>query len=198
MNQERARATRDSLLQSAREVFTASGYAAASIADVVHRADASVGSLYHHFGGKADVFLALYEDYQVRQEARAASAVRAARSAGEQDLQTLFLTGAEAFLRGCWDDRQLAVLFQAGEGPPGFDLVRRRRFKDWISVNSKLLRDNTEPFGEALSLVLTTVISEAGREVALQPSKQRAMRYADAVLALLAHILTVPASTATH
>ena len=32
---------------------------------------ASVGSLYHHFGGKADLYLALFEDYAVRQEERA-------------------------------------------------------------------------------------------------------------------------------
>ncbi len=191
VNQERARATRDALLQAAREVFLESGYAAASIADMVHRADASVGSLYHHFGGKADVFLALYEDYQGRQEERTAAAVRAARTRGEQDPTRLFLAGAEAFLHGCWDDRGLAVLFQAGEGPPGFDLVRRQRFTAWISANARLLREHREPFGAALALVLTTVIGEAGREVALQPSKQRATRYAGAVLELLAHILTV-------
>ena len=40
------------------------------------RAGASVGSLYHHFGGKADLYLALFEDYQSRQEDRAATAVR--------------------------------------------------------------------------------------------------------------------------
>ncbi len=190
VNQERARATREVLLQSAREVFAESGYAAASIADVVRRADASVGSLYHHFGGKADVYLALYEDYQARQEERAAAAVRAARSTDEQDPTSLFLTGARAFLHGCWEDRHLAVLFQLGEGPPGFDLVRRQRFNTWISANAKLLGGRREPFGQALALVLTTVISEAGREVALQPSPQRATRYVDAVLELLARILT--------
>src|SRR5947209_20358094 len=51
----RAQATRASLLAAARGVFSESGFAEANIADVVSRAGASVGSLYHHFGGKADL-----------------------------------------------------------------------------------------------------------------------------------------------
>ena len=101
----RAQATRASLLSAAREVFAGSGFAEANIADVVARAGASVGSLYHHFGGKADLYLALFEDYQSRQEERAATAVRNARSNGERDPFELFLVGSEAYLRGCWDER---------------------------------------------------------------------------------------------
>ncbi|MDX6217357.1 MAG: hypothetical protein QOG99_2941, partial [Frankiales bacterium] len=79
----RAAGTRTSLLAAARGVFAESGFAEASIADVVARAGASVGSLYHHFGGKAELYLALFEDYQSGQEARAAAAVREARLSGE-------------------------------------------------------------------------------------------------------------------
>ena len=78
----RAQATRATLLNAAREVFAESGFAEANIAEVVSRAGASVGSLYHHFGGKADLYLALFEDYQSRQEERAAAAVRQARADG--------------------------------------------------------------------------------------------------------------------
>ncbi len=78
----RASATRSTLLQAARGVFSSSGFAEASVAEVVSRAGASVGSLYHHFGGKADLYLALYEDNSVRQEERAVDAVQAARAAG--------------------------------------------------------------------------------------------------------------------
>src|SRR6476646_10464187 len=98
----RAAMTRRALLAAARDVFTASGFAEASIADVVARAGASVGSLYHHFGGKAELFLALFEDYQQRQEAKAAAAVRAARIEGESDPVRLFVAGSGAYLDGCW------------------------------------------------------------------------------------------------
>src|SRR4051795_10466239 len=101
----RAQATRATLLAAARVVFAESGFAEANIADVVARAGASVGSLYHHFGGKADLYLALFEDYQARQEARAAAAVRAARTQGTTGPTELFLAGAAAYLRGCWGGR---------------------------------------------------------------------------------------------
>src|SRR4051812_49819892 len=109
----RAQATRASLLAAARQVFSESGFAEANIADVVARAGASVGSLYHHFGGKADLYLALFEDYQARQEERAAAAVREARSQGVGSPAELFLVGSRAYLRGCWDERELARLFLA-------------------------------------------------------------------------------------
>ena len=53
--------TQRALLDAAREVFTRQGFAEASIADVVERAGSSVGSLYHHFGGKSELFLALWQ-----------------------------------------------------------------------------------------------------------------------------------------
>ena len=184
----RAQATRASLLAAARDVFSESGFTEANIADVVARAGASVGSLYHHFGGKADLYLALFEDYQTRQEERAAAAVRKARAEGETDPFRLFLVGADAYLRGCWDERELARMFLDGGGPPGFELIARRRYRDWISVNAALLRADEQPLGETLVLVLTTVVAEAGREVAVQDTRDVAMRLADEVLELVGRI----------
>jgi AcrR family transcriptional regulator len=185
----RAATTRGGLLDAARQVFSASGFAEASIADVVTRAGASVGSLYHHFGGKAELYLALFEEYQERQEARAATAVREARVEGESDPVCLFVAGSRAYLDGCWSERDLARLFLAGGGPPGFELVARRRYREWTARNAALLRvDSAEPWGDALVLVLTTVISEAGHEVAVCEDGASAQRLATDVLALIARI----------
>jgi AcrR family transcriptional regulator len=185
----RAANTRAALLAAAREVFTASGFAEASIAEVVARAGASVGSLYHHFGGKGELYLALFEEYQQRQEERAAGAVKAARGEGVTDPVGLFLAGARAYLDGCWVERDLARLFLAGGGPPGFELVARRRYREWTRKNAALLEaDESEPFGEALVLVLTTVSQEAGWEVAVCDTEERARQLAEEVLALIARI----------
>ena len=189
----RAATTRGGLLDAAREVFSSSGFAEASIADVVTRAGASVGSLYHHFGGKAELYLALFEDYQQRQEARAATAVREARLNGESEPVRLFVEGSRAYLDGCWAERDLARLFLAGGGPPGFELVARRRYREWTARNATLLRvDSAEPWGDALVLVLTTVISEAGHEVAVCEDEESARRLAGDVLALIARIGGTP------
>ncbi|MDP9435185.1 MAG: TetR/AcrR family transcriptional regulator [Actinomycetota bacterium] len=185
----RAASTREALLSAAREVFTASGFAEASIAEVVARAGASVGSLYHHFGGKADLYLALFEEYSSRQETRAAEAVRAARAAGESEPVALFVAGARGYLDGCWAERDLARLFLAGGGPPGFELAARRRYREWTVLNGVLLRHgDDEPWGDALVLVLTTVVSEAGREVAMCDDEAAATGLAGEVLALITKI----------
>ncbi|HEU5034181.1 MAG TPA: TetR/AcrR family transcriptional regulator [Mycobacteriales bacterium] len=186
--QGRAQATRATLLSAARDVFAECGFAQANIADVVARAGASVGSLYHHFGGKADLYLALFEDYQSRQEERAAAAVRDARARGLVDPAELFLAGAAAYLRGCWEERELARLFLAGGGPSGFELIARRRYRDWTRVNAALLRADEQPLGDTLVLVLTSVVAEAGSEVAVQESEDDATRLADEVLELIGRV----------
>ncbi len=185
----RAATTRAALLAAAREVFAVSGFAEASIADVVTRAGASVGSLYHHFGGNAELYLALFEDYQERQEARAATALKQARAAGEGEPLALFLAGSRAYLDGCWVERDLARLFLAGGGPPGFELVTRRRYRAWTRRNAALLSADTDDVSaDALVLVLTTVMSEAGHEVAVCEDETSSQRLATDVLALIARI----------
>jgi AcrR family transcriptional regulator len=187
----RAATTRSALLTAAREVFCASGFAEASIAEVVAGAGASVGSLYHHFGGKSELYLALFEDYQQRQEARVLAAVRQAAADGERDPVALFVGGSRAYLEGCWAERDLARLFLAGGGPPGFELVARRRYREWTRRNAALLSsgpEDAEPWGDALVLVLTTVISEAGHEVAVCEDEESAQRLAGDVLELIGRI----------
>jgi AcrR family transcriptional regulator len=184
----RAATTRIALLTAAREVFSASGFAESSIADVVGRAGASVGSLYHHFGGKAELYLALFEDYQQGQEARAAAAVREARLLGESAPLALFVVGSRSYLAGCWAERDLARMFLAGGGPPGFELIARKRYREWTRRNALLLGEYDEPWGDALVLVLTTVISEAGHEVAVCEDEESSQQLAAGVLALVEKI----------
>ena len=93
-----------------------------SIADVVERASSSVGSLYHHFGGKSELFLALWHEHQRTYEEAASKAVARLRKTGETDTTELFCAGARAFLEGSWLRRDLTLLFSSGDGPPGFEV----------------------------------------------------------------------------
>ncbi|HEV2813428.1 MAG TPA: TetR/AcrR family transcriptional regulator [Solirubrobacteraceae bacterium] len=63
---ERSDATTSELLDVARRLFAADGYAATSLEDVVRGAGVTKGALYHHFGGKRELFLAVYEREQQR------------------------------------------------------------------------------------------------------------------------------------
>jgi len=189
-SKSRAQLTRASLLAAASDAFAAGGFADANITDVVSRAGASVGSLYHHFGGKAELYLALFDDYQARQEQRAADAVREARSRGVLDTLDLFLIGARAYLRGCWEERNLARVFLDGGGPPGFELIARRRYREWVRVNTALLDTENQPLGDTLVVVLTSIVAEAGREVAVQETEAAATKLAEEFVELLGRVGT--------
>ncbi|MFF1360954.1 TetR/AcrR family transcriptional regulator [Streptomyces sp. NPDC058297] len=180
--------TRRVLLNAAREVFCEQGFAEASIAAVVERAGSSVGSLYHHFGGKTELFLALWEEHQAAHEQNAVAAVAAARSAGEgagEDPLDLFIVGARAFLEGSWQRRDLARLFMDGDGPPGFELVRRTRSREWVRQNGVLLGAGIDSVDRLTVAVLTTIIGEAGREIATCSTKRQANKITEAAIVLI-------------
>jgi AcrR family transcriptional regulator len=177
--------TREVLLNAAREVFCAKGYAEAAVADVVERAESSVGSLYHHFGGKAELFLALWEQHQDAHEQVAAGAVARTRAAGQDDPLELFLTGTHAFLENSWHRADLVRLFLDDSGPPGFEAVRRTRGRKWVRQNAQLLGAGSGPVERLTVAVLTTVIGEAGREVAMSANKREANKIISATIALI-------------
>jgi AcrR family transcriptional regulator len=184
----RATTTKAQLLDAAREIFTTAGYADANVADIVERAGSSVGSLYHHFGGKSDLYIALYDDYQSRQRHRSAKAFRLALAAGENDAMRLFVIGTRAYLEGCWEERELARLFLSGGGPPGFELLTRRGFRHWLTANSELLSEQARPLSDTLVLVLTTIATEAGREVAVRSTRAQARRFIDEICELIGRL----------
>lgn len=55
-------ATREALLSAARIEFGARGYAETAIDEIVQRAAVTKGAFYHHFSGKEDLFLQVYEN----------------------------------------------------------------------------------------------------------------------------------------
>src|SRR5215469_2659157 len=161
--------TQRALLDAAREVFTRQGFAEASIADVVERAGSSVGSLYHHFGGKSELFLALWQEHQAAYDTAASNAVAAARRAGVSDP---------------------AMLFSTGDGPPGFELMRRHRGHEWIRQNDALLRLADTSLDRLYAAVLTSVIGEGGREVAAARTRAQADEIIDAVIEYARRLMT--------
>jgi AcrR family transcriptional regulator len=114
-----ARATGDrqaAILEAALAEFNAHGVAGASIEDIRRRSGASVGSIYHHFGGKDGLAAALYLDglreYQagfVESLARADSTRAGVEGAvrhhvrwitGEPELARFLLLGGDAGVVG--------------------------------------------------------------------------------------------------
>ena len=174
--------TQRALLDAARAVFAEQGFSNASIADVVERAGSSVGSLYHHFGGKAELFLALWQEHQLGHEAAATEAVAQARRAGVTDPGELFATGARAFLQGSWQRRDLALLFLSGDAPPGFEVIQRRRGHEWVSQNEALLHLRGTALDRLYAAALTSLIGEGAREVVTARTRRQASRIIEAVV----------------
>ncbi|ACZ91130.1 TetR/AcrR family transcriptional regulator [Streptosporangium roseum] len=181
---ERGAATRVALLAAAREIFVTSGFAEAGVTEVVSRAGASVGSLYHHFSGKADLYLTLFEDFQTRQTQRTKHAVQEARAEGETDPMRLFIAGARAYLEGCLEERELAALFLRGDGPPGFEVIMRDRLRQWAKRNAALFEGDEG----ALVVVLTGALAAAVSEVALSEDEDASRTLAEGVLDIIGQI----------
>jgi hypothetical protein len=72
-----------------------------------------------------------------------------------------------------------------GDAPPGFELVRRTRNREWVRQNAVLLGAGTDPVDRVTVAVLTTVIGEAAREVAACETKAEADTVAAAAIRLI-------------
>lgn len=185
---ERGQATRSALLQAARQVFCEQGFAQAAVTDIVARAGASVGSLYHHFNGKADLYLTLFEEFQERQQERAREAIHRVRESGEDDPKDQFLAGAAAYLEGSVSERELSRLFNSGDGPPGFDRIMRERLNKWARRNAALFHSKEGGFNEPLVIVLTGAMISAVDVVSHGDDVERSRKLAQNIIKVLATI----------
>jgi AcrR family transcriptional regulator len=73
---EKQARTRAELLATAARVFAQHGYEGASVEEIAERAGYSHGAVYSNFAGKADLFLAVFEDYMA-ERARELAATQA-------------------------------------------------------------------------------------------------------------------------
>lgn len=184
----RTAATRRNLLDAAGAVFSEQGFSDAGISDIVARSGSSVGSLYHHFGGKTELFLALWDDYQNEHERLVAAAVARARKSGEDDPLALFNIGSRTYFDYTWKHRDLERVFIEGDTPPGFEVLRRERGREWVRQNSVLLRTSEDTLGRLTVAVITDIITVAGHEVALSGSKKEADDVVKAAAVLVARL----------
>lgn len=165
--------TQQALLDAAREVFAEQGFTQAKVVDIAARVGMTPGVIYHHFGGKNELYLALWRRHTLAHTEAAERAVARARQEGLTDPAELWATGTRAVLRGTWVRRDLAALFFAGNGPPGFEAIRRGRHGYWDPAADTLL-NVTEPPDRLYAALLTAVVGEGGRAVAAARNRKEA------------------------
>ena len=61
--QERSEITRKGIMQAAAELFSQTGFEAASVNDICAKADVSKGAFYHHFPSKQQLFLEIIDEW---------------------------------------------------------------------------------------------------------------------------------------
>ena len=95
---QRSAATRAKLVDAARELFAARGYAGVGTEEIVRAAGVTRGALYHQFRGKEQLFEAVFE--QVEAETTQQIAQGALKDGAADPLGAL-RAGARAFLAVC-------------------------------------------------------------------------------------------------
>ncbi len=176
---ERSAASREALLSAARDLFCTRGYAATNMADIVAKAGTSVGLPYYYFGSKKKIFIALWSDYQAKQEARTRMAISAARAAGEADGGRLLILGMRAYLEGAWEARDLMPMIHGHDRPSGFDSVTDEANKRWMKRNYALLGGEDSATARATHVILLSSLGGMCTEVANCRSEARARLLVD-------------------
>ncbi len=161
----RSAVSRLAILNAARELFSVRGYNATSISDIVARAGTSVGLPYYHFGSKKQIFLTLWNDYQVSQEAHARAAVAEARTVGVAG-KDLLLVGSRAYLRGAWAARDIVPLVHSRDAPPGFEAVAREATRRWERQNRALLSSYDPKYVKTATVLMEGVLGSISLELA--------------------------------
>ncbi|MEH3155154.1 MAG: TetR/AcrR family transcriptional regulator [Gordonia paraffinivorans] len=128
---ERNAATRSALLAAARPLFGSAPFAEVATQAIVDAAGVTRGALYHHFGDKKGLFLAVFDE--VEGEITEGIAVRVAES-GETDPLAAMRLGARVFLEAFVDRVAQTIVLVEAPSVLGW--------KEW--------RDRGEQFGMSL------------------------------------------------
>jgi AcrR family transcriptional regulator len=118
---ERSESTRDALIEAARPLFAERGYAAVGTEEIVRSAGVTRGALYHHFGGKRDLFEAVYERIEAELAQRIADG---ALSSGAAAPLEAMRAGAEMFLQAATEPEAQRIALLDGPAVLGWDRWR--------------------------------------------------------------------------
>src|ERR1700733_12534855 len=84
----RTKETRELLLRAAEEIFVRDGYSGAELGEIAKLAGRTKGAIYAQFKSKEDIFMALVEDYALRNRSEMVTAL--ANSSGVEQNREMF------------------------------------------------------------------------------------------------------------
>jgi TetR/AcrR family acrAB operon transcriptional repressor len=131
---EEAAVTRSTLLKAALAVFSAKGFAAATLEDVAKAARVTRGAIYWHFKSKADLYNTLIQEFS----ARGAAVVQQAIAEGGTLLEIL----RRVFVRQCAlieEDKEARAVMELALFKTGLDPELQAGRKKQIEAGNTLL-----------------------------------------------------------
>jgi AcrR family transcriptional regulator len=187
--------TRQALLEAARTLFGERGYAATSLDEIANAAKVTKGALYHHFGGKQELFAGVYE--QVKREV----SERAATAFLEPDPWEDLCAGCQAMLDAHLDPLVRRILLHDAQAVLDADTIRRVENRYGAVVLRGALRRSIragviQPLPlKALALMLTGAILEGCMAIAHADDPDQARKDVGNVLTTLLQGLRPQTST---
>ncbi|MFD0868340.1 TetR/AcrR family transcriptional regulator [Paenibacillus residui] len=185
-NKEETNATIHKLIETARKHFTIYGYTDSALEDIVREAKLTRGALYHHFGNKKGLFLAVLEAVQSEVAERVES--EAARS---EDVWEQLIFGCRAFVAAAVEPHNKRIMLIDGPAVLGWDAWRRMDEQN----SMRLLRDQLQwmqqlgylkPVSiEALTHALSGAMNEAALWMAQMPEEGQPLEETMTVISLL-------------
>lgn len=155
--------TQRHILDAATDAFGTRGFTAATMADVVAGSGTSIGSIYHHFGGKKELFLAIFERMAQAVDARIAAALE---QAGPVAPRRAFELHVQAYLEAMWENRHAARVLVSGDTPAGFEYARCTRMTAAFGSRMSVLELDNSPRGQLLHRVLVSIMAESSLMIA--------------------------------
>ena len=155
-------ATQHRILDAATEVFAVRGFSVATMADVVGGSGAGVASIYRHFGGMRELFVAVF-DRLVTDIDRIVDESAATRA----DDRSAFEAATRAYLDALWRHRRLAVVFASVDVPPGFAGVRESSLRFALQRWAPSSALDPSPRGQLVIRMLGAIMAEASSLVIL-------------------------------
>jgi AcrR family transcriptional regulator len=140
---EYADATREALLEAARELFTSDGYSQVSIEAIAQKARVTRGAFYHHFADKAGLLDALV----VALQADATRRVRASTAAAPPSRRVK--AGIAAFLEICCEPAYRHLVLETAVAVLGADRCREIEETSTFGLLTAALQTQAEPGSSA-------------------------------------------------
>jgi len=180
--------TRRGLIATAERLFTINGYAATSLETIVRSTKVTKGALYHHFGGKQELFESVFD----KVETRAAKRIRKALKA-EKDPWAKATAGLRAFLETVQEPEYRRVVMQDGPAVLGYTRFREQEERSTYAIVQEIVRAVSEgarwtlddAMLETFTQIFFGAMSAAGEVVATADDQQAASERVEAAIGVV-------------